>query len=167
MVLEDKGDEVDDKGPIKIEVRNVPDTTPLESLKAFFESKDSDSDVGAVADISSIETGVFHVTFHDQSGKEIGYIDISISAYFLTVAERVMSKPRRVKRGVLQMRKLEEVAHESEESDSDDEPTQIEVRNVPEKITEFYIKTFFERPRSGGKVKLQRCWRWCFHSVIS
>ena len=75
MVLEDKGDKVDEKGPIKIEVRNVPEATPLESLKTFFESKDSDSDVGAVADISSIETGVFHVTFHDQSGKEIGYID--------------------------------------------------------------------------------------------
>ena len=62
-----------------------------------------------------------------------------------------MSKPRRVKRAVLQMRKLEEVAQESEESDSDDKPTQIEVRNVPEKITEYYLKTFFERPRSGGQ----------------
>ena len=62
-----------------------------------------------------------------------------------------MSKPRVVKTTVLQMRKLEETAHESEESDSDDEPTQIEVHNVPEKITEYYLKTFFERPRSGSQ----------------
>ena len=75
FLLAGEGDGVDKKGPIKIEVRNVPKTTPLESLKIFFESKDSDSCPGAVADISSIETGVFHVTFHDQSGKKIGYID--------------------------------------------------------------------------------------------
>lgn len=61
----------DDDGevqPTKIEVSNVPDTVKEEVLKSFFEGSKSGGCSGAVADITKIRAGVFHVTFHDPKG---------------------------------------------------------------------------------------------------
>lgn len=52
----------------KIEVSNVPDPVKEEVLKQFFEGARSGGCSGAVADITMIRTGVFHVTFHDPKG---------------------------------------------------------------------------------------------------
>ena len=61
----------DDDGeaqPTKIEVSNVPDSIKEEVLKRFFEGCRSGGCSGAVADITMIRPGVFHVTFHDPKG---------------------------------------------------------------------------------------------------
>lgn len=64
-----EADDDDGEGhPTKIEVSNVPDSITEEVLKVFFEGSRSGSCSGAVADITKIKSGVFHVTFHDPKG---------------------------------------------------------------------------------------------------
>ena len=61
----------DDDGevqPTKIEVSKVPDSITEEVLKPFFEGSRSGGCSGAVADITMIRPGVFHVTFHESKG---------------------------------------------------------------------------------------------------
>ena len=69
--MEGDSDGEDDEGPMKLEVADVPATISLESLKCFFELERSGGGSGAVADICSVGTGVFHVTFHDRKGEMI------------------------------------------------------------------------------------------------
>ena len=67
-LVRDSGEE-DEGGPVTIVVGNVPRTVSMENLKAFFESDNSGGCDGAVADIRTIEPGVFHVSFHNHNGE--------------------------------------------------------------------------------------------------
>ena len=79
------------------------------------------------------------------------------------VADQVMSRPRKVKKSVLQMNVLEEeeeeeegeelwweCASETEVPDSGHRLTQIEVCNVPEKVTEKVLKRYFETAKANS-----------------
>ena len=57
----------EEEGPTKIEASNVPDVSE-EVLKMFFEGIKGGGCAGAVADVTRISSGVFHVTFHDPKG---------------------------------------------------------------------------------------------------
>ena len=57
----------EEEGPTKIEASNVPDVSE-EVLKKFFEGAKGGGCPGAVADVTKISSGVFHVTFHDPKG---------------------------------------------------------------------------------------------------
>ena len=59
----------EDRGPVKIEVKNAPKGASIDAVKTFFEMPaKSGGCKGAVVDIKEITEGVFHVTFHDHSG---------------------------------------------------------------------------------------------------
>jgi poly [ADP-ribose] polymerase 10/14/15 len=127
-------DEEDEESLVTIRVENVPHKVTIAMVKAFVEMEKNGGNPGAVADISNIKPGVFQVRFHDH-----------------TVAARVMSEPRKLKKADLEMRWLkEEGPSEREESDSEDECNQIEVHNVPSSVTENMLKTYFEMNKSGG-----------------
>ena len=67
------------------------------------------------------------------------------------VAAQVMSEPRKFKKETLWMKYVEEISCEPKGSDSEeDEPNQIEVRNVPAKVNEKLLKLYFEGERAGG-----------------
>lgn len=61
-----------------------------------------------------------------------------------------MSEPRKYKKQELQMKWVEETSSEEDESDSDFEPNQIEVHNVPDRVTDEGLKAYFEMTKSGG-----------------
>lgn len=61
-----------------------------------------------------------------------------------------MSKTRIFKKVNLHLSIVKEVV-KPEQSETDN-PNQIEVRNVPETVTEEVLKTYFEQARSGGSV---------------
>ena len=70
--------------------------------------------------------------------------------YSTIVAARVMSEPRRVKKkAVLKMRPIEESECETQERNSVD-PTQIEVHNIPDGVTDYLVKVYFETLKSGS-----------------
>ena len=57
------------RGPVKIEVKNVPRGVSIEAVKYYFEIPEKSGGFkGAVADIRKITERVFHVTFSDHSG---------------------------------------------------------------------------------------------------
>ena len=58
-----------EEGPIKIEVQNFPSATTAEVVKTFFGVKKSGGCRDAVADISEVRPGVFHVTFCDHKSE--------------------------------------------------------------------------------------------------
>lgn len=84
------------------------------------------------------------------------------------VADQVMSRPLKVKRTVLEMNVLEEEKgeereeedregeiegggpSETKETNSGNRLSQIEVSNVPEKVTERVLKTYFETGLSNS-----------------
>ena len=67
------------------------------------------------------------------------------------VAAQVMSEPRKFKKETLQLKYVEETSCELKGSDSEeDEPYQIEVHNVPDKVNEKLLKLYFEGEKSGG-----------------
>ena len=63
--------EEDERSIAKLEVANVPSTVSPGALKTFFETARSGGVDGAVADITNVKPGVFHVTFHDHKGQSI------------------------------------------------------------------------------------------------
>ena len=70
---------------------------------------------------------------------------------WFAVAAQVMSEPRKFKKETLQMKYVEETLHDAKGSDSEeDEPNQIEVRNVPDIVNEKTLKAYFEGEKSGG-----------------
>lgn len=70
---------------------------------------------------------------------------------WFAVAAQVISEPRKFKKEILQMKYVEETSCEPNGSDSEeDEPNQIEVRNVPHKVNEKTLKAYFEVEKSGG-----------------
>ena len=71
------GDE-EEKATAIIEVGNVPKTVSIGALKTYFETARSGSCADAVADITNIKPGMFHVTFHDHKGESI-IIALSLS----------------------------------------------------------------------------------------
>ena len=74
-----------------------------------------------------------------------------ILSMWFAVAAQVMSEPRAFKKETLQMKYVEETSREPKESDSEeDEPNQIEVRNVPDVVNEKKLKAYFEGEKSGG-----------------
>lgn len=73
-----------------------------------------------------------------------------ILSMWFAVAAQVISEPRKFKKEILQMKYVEEPSCEPQGSDSEDEPYQIEVRNVPDKVNEKTLKAYFEGVKSGG-----------------
>ena len=68
-----------------------------------------------------------------------------------TVAARVFSKPRALKRKPLQFSFVQKAPSESDENDSEEEePRQIEVSNVPDAADEELVKAYFEGNKSGS-----------------
>ena len=63
-------EEEDEESLVTIRVENIPSSATTAVVKAFFEMTKNGSCNGAVADISTVEPGVFHVTFHDHAGKQ-------------------------------------------------------------------------------------------------
>ena len=69
----------------------------------------------------------------------------------LTVAAQIMSEPRIFKKAELQISWVKEKGPpEDDESESEEDPSQIEVRNVPSNVTENVLKAYFEMGKSGG-----------------
>ena len=70
-----------------------------------------------------------------------------ILSMWFAVAAQEMSEPREFKKET----HVEETSREPKGSDSEeDEPNQIEVRNVPDTVNEKTLKAYFEGERSGG-----------------
>ena len=62
-----------------------------------------------------------------------------------------MSEPRTFKKAELQMSWVKEKGPpEDDEIEPEEDPSQIEVHNVPSKVTENVLKTYFETGKSGG-----------------
>lgn len=68
------------------------------------------------------------------------------------VAEKVVSKSHIYKKNELKVKWVEEEVSLSdiEGSDSEDEPNQIEVHNVPETVKEDVMTAYFETEKSSG-----------------
>ena len=65
----------------------------------------------------------------------------------VAVATQVMSEPRTFKKVELQIQPVQAI---DDESESENNPNQIEVHNVPEAVTEKLLKTYFELDKSGS-----------------
>ena len=94
---------------------------------------------------------------------------ISVLICVFTVADQVMSRPRKIRKSVFQMSVLNEgegegkmeeegegeegewySASETEENDSDCKLNQIEVGNVPRNVSEKVLKRYFETAKANS-----------------
>ena len=66
-----ESDEEDEESLVTIRVENVPNKVTIAMVKAFFEMERNGGNPGAVADVCNIKPGVFHVRFHDHTGKRV------------------------------------------------------------------------------------------------